>query len=281
MKIEDEYNNAFKYIEEKFPFNNYLDKKCYHEMHSIVRSLKKFIPVFEGNKLCDIGSGPMDKTGILQTLGFKCSATDDLQDPWHLRGNNIERIKNYAAEIGIDFFHQPMNDYIIPFEVEAFDIVCAFSVIEHLHNSPREFLNTMGRYAKSGGILVIEMPNSVNLRKRISVAFGKTNYNPVGELYFSPNEYRGHVREYTLNETTYIVEQNNFEILEATTFEHLAYEKLRFPFREIYLGAGNLFKTLRSGLLIIARKPHDWQEAGVDDEKYRSCISLAVPKGVA
>jgi SAM-dependent methyltransferase len=280
MKMIDEFNTAFTRIEEKFPFSGYLGKACYHEMLSIVSSLKKIIPVFEGRKLLDIGAGPMDKTGILQALGFMCSATDDLQDPWHLRGNNIELIKRYAAKLGIDFYHQS-SDGIIPFETETFDVVCAFAVIEHLHNSPREFLNTMGRYAKPGGILVIEMPNSVNLRKRISVVFGKTNYNPVGELYFSPNKYRGHVREYTLRETIYIVQQNKFEILAATTFEHNAYQKLKFPFREIYLGLGNLFKTLRSGLLVIARKPQDWQEVCVDHEKYRSSISKAVPKGVA
>jgi 2-polyprenyl-3-methyl-5-hydroxy-6-metoxy-1,4-benzoquinol methylase len=277
----NEFDDAFKTVVKKFPFDDYLGPMCYYEMKSIVNVLRKFIPEFKGKKLLDIGSGPMDKTGIMQQLGFMCYAVDDLQDPWHIRNNNINKIKGYAKDLGINFYHQEKNDYKIPFDIGSFDVVCALAVIEHLHDSPREFLNTMGHFVKPGGLLLVEMPNSVNLRKRLSVILGKSNYNPIDELYFSPNEYRGHVREYTLDETVYILKQNKFEIMQATTFEHIAYEKLKFPMREIYLILGNLVKTLRSGLLVIARKPENWLPVSDDYQKYQDSISTALPKGVA
>jgi hypothetical protein len=140
----------------------------------------------------------------------------------------------------------------------------------------------MGEYVKPGGVLVISMPNSVNLRKRLSVMFGKTNYAPVDVQYLSPpDEYRGHVREYTLAETVWIVEQNKFDVLAGTTFEHLAYEKLRFPLREIYLGIGNFIKTTRSSVLVVARKPLNWEPVEFNHERYKKSLSKTVPKGVA
>ena len=84
-----------------------------------------------------------------------------------------------------------------------------------------------------------------------------------------------------MSETIYIVEQNKFEILQSTTFEHLAYEKLRFPLREIYLSLGKFVTTLRSGLLVIARKPQEWKPVNADYEKYIRAVSKTVPKGVA
>jgi len=281
MQEQIAFSAAFKKVDEVFPFKNYLDQMCYYEMHSIVTALKKMIPVFAGRRLLDIGAGPMDKTGILKTLGFDCSATDDLSDPWHLRNNNASLIKDYARQIGITFYHQKENNYEIPFQKNSFDVVCALSVIEHLHESPREFLNVMGEFAKTNGYILVEMPNSVNLRKRISVCFGKTNYNPVGELFYSTSSYRGHVREYTLAETIFILQQSGFTIRHSSTFEHIAYKKLSAPLKQLYLALGHLVPTFRSGILVIAQKPEGWKPAIRDEEKYRMAISGAVPKGVA
>jgi SAM-dependent methyltransferase len=280
MMFKKRFDRAFAEIAQVFPFGDYVDDVCYREMFSILRALKTYVPDFKGCRLLDIGSGPMDKTGIMQGLGFQCSAADDLADPWHLQGDNIAKIKGYADSLGIDFCHQKEGNYTTPFEEGTFDVVSALAVIEHLHDSPREFLNTMGRYLKSEGLIVVYMPNSVNLRKRLSVLRGRTNYNPVEELYFSPGAYRGHVREYTLSETVYICEQTGFDVLHSNTLEHLAHSKLKFPLREIYLVLGNLIKSFRSGLLVIARKPADWVPAEIDEEKYRMAIMNAVPKGV-
>lgn len=124
------------------------------------------------------------------------------------------------------------------------------------------------------------MPNSVNLRKRISVLLGRTNYSPIEQLYFSTDTYRGHVREYTLSETEYIIKQSGFEVVNSSTFEHLAQSKLKFPLRELYLGLGSIVNGFRSGLLVIARKPKDWVPVEKDPEKYRMAQMNAVPKGV-
>jgi len=186
---------------------------------------------FENKCLLDIGCGPMDKTGVFQLLGFQCYAVDDLSDPWHHRNNNIQKIKNYAKRLGISFFHQQEDDLPLPFEPKSFDVVCAFAVIEHLHESPRNLLNTMGSFLRTNGLLIITMPNSVNLSKRLSVLMGQTNYVPVDQFFYSIDTWRGHVREYTLNEVVYICKESGFDVVSSTLIESLAHKKLGTPLR--------------------------------------------------
>ncbi len=281
MKFKIEFENAFTEAQKIFPFENYIDQAKYRATYSIIDNIRKFLPTFNNKRLLDIGSGPMDKTGVFQKLGFQCYAVDDLQDPWHQRNGNIKKIKKYAKTLGINFYHQKFGEYTIPFEVDHFDVVCSFAVIEHLHESPRDLLNTMGLYARPGALIVIVMPNSVDLKKRLSVILGRTNYPKVDMLYYSFGTWRGHVREYTLSETKFICEASGFEILDSTTFEEVAYKKLNSPFLNLYLLLGNIIPTLRSSLLVLCRKPENWQPVKEDSEAYRKAIASGVPEGVS
>ena len=125
------------------------------------------------------------------------------------------------------------------------------------------------------------MPNSVNLRKRLSVLTGSTNYPPVDQFYYSLGTWRGHVREYTLKETIYICEASGFEILSKSTFEHLTIQRLKPPLSQVYSFLGNIIPTLRSGLLVICAKPKSWTPVSENADVFRRALSKSVPKGVA
>ena len=144
MNLKKETKNAFAEVQRFFPFDNYIHKSTFSEMYAILRELKRYLPEFRKKRLLDIGCGPMEKTAVFQSLGFRCCAADDLNDPWHHRNGNIKKIKEYAKKAGINFCHQKPGEYTIPFEVGSFDVVCSLSVIEHLHESPRGMLNFMG-----------------------------------------------------------------------------------------------------------------------------------------
>lgn len=281
MTLAERVKICFDRLVLAFPFKDYIEKSLYYEAIFLLREINKLIPNFEGKKLLDIGCGPMDKTSIFSFIGFQCYAVDDLSDPWHKRDDNADQIKKFAKSAGITFFHQKEGEYLIPFEKESFDVVCSFAVIEHLHESPRELLNTMGNYCKENGLLVVVMPNSVNLRKRLSVLIGRTNHVPVDQFFYSNGTWRGHVREYTLAETEFICRQNGFEVLSSRTFESLAQVKLRFPFQYIYMLIGTLLPSTRSSLLVICRKPPSWRPTTFDDDAFRMACSVSVPKGVA
>lgn len=281
MDRKSQLKTAFDFTKQAFPFENYITAATWFEVNAIISRLQQYLPEFSGKRLLDIGCGPMDKTGVLQRLGFSCCAVDDLNDPWHLENDNAEKIKQYASDIGISFHQQKPGDYSIPFEEGSFDVVSAFAVIEHLHESPRGLLNVMGTFVRPGGLIVVTMPNSANLRKRLSVLFGRTNYPPVEMFFASTGDWRGHVREYTLQETAYICGAAGFEVLSRTTFEHLAQQKLRTPLSQVYTLLGTIVPTFRSQLLVICRKPEDWEPATEDPEAYRRALAWGVPEGVA
>ncbi len=273
--------DAFDKLQRMFPFPGYCDRAMLEEIAVIVEELRKYLPTFDQKCLLDIGSGPMDKTAMFKFLGFECWAADDLTDPWHQRYDNAWKIKEFAQQAGISFFKQTPSEYAVPFEPESFDVVCALGVIEHLHESPRALLNTMGRFVRQDGLLIIAMPNSVNLRKRLSVLMGRTNYPSVDAFYHSAGQWRGHVREYTLSEAAFICKAAGFEVLTQRTFEHLAFTKLSFPLRDIYLMLTSIIPTLGSGLLVICKKPASWKPQSEDPEAFRVAISNAVPQAVA
>jgi len=275
----DEVLRAVDEVAAAFPFPGYISEGVRQGLTHIVPTVASLLPG-PGRRLLDIGSGPMDKTAVWSRLGFDCHAADDLSDPWHRRGDNLARIRGFAERMGIRF-HLQEGDYAIPFPREGFDLVTIFDVIEHLHESPRGILNAAGEHLRTGGLLAVTMPNSVNLRKRIDVLRGRTNYPPADQFFLSFPGWRGHVREYTLRETEYICRAAGFEVVSATTWEGNAFDQLRgLPLR-VFLALGGMVPTLRSALLVVARKPEGWVPAREDPEAFRRANARAVPGAVA
>lgn len=269
---------AVAQVDALFPFPGYISEGVRQGMSRIVPLVSAHLPP-GGLRLLDIGSGPLDKTAVWSRLGFQCHAVDDLSDPWHRRDGNLDRIRAFADQMGIRF-HLQGDDYAIPFPREHFDLVTVFDVIEHLHESPRGLLNTAGEHLKTGGLLAITTPNSVNLRKRLDVLRGRSNFPPVDQFYLSSPGWRGHVREFTLDEVGYVCREAGFEVLCETTFEGNAFDKLSGVALRLYLGLGRMLPRLQSGLLVVARKPAGWQAAAEDLERFRLSQRGAVPDAV-
>jgi SAM-dependent methyltransferase len=275
----DEVLRTVDRVHAAFPFPGYISGAVRHGLAHVVPEVARRVRAAGTPTLLDIGSGPMDKTAVFQALGFACSAVDDLGDPWHRRGDNLARIQAFAREHGIRF-HLQDGTYAIPFPPESFDVVTIFDVIEHLHESPRGILNAAGTHLKTGGVLAVTMPNSVNLRKRMAVLLGRTNYPNVDQFYLSPDGWRGHVREYTLAETAHLLEAAGFTVESATAFEGNAWDQLRGAKLRAYLALSSLVPTVRSALLVVARKPEGWAPKEADDEAFRRSQTGVVPQAV-
>jgi SAM-dependent methyltransferase len=266
---KDEILRAVAEVMGELPFPDYTCGVPETMLHLIPRLWPS---LSSGGRLLDIGCGQMDKTAVFQKLGLDCHALDDLTDEWHSWGNNQERILQFAEQQGIRF-HLGETGESVPFEEGSFDVVTLFDIIEHLHESPRGILNVAGRFLKPEGTLCVTMPNSVNLRKRLSVLRGKTSYPPVEQFYLTPRAWRGHVREYTLDEAAYIVRETGFEILDAATFEPMANKKLGPVTRHVFLAVGQAFPNFRSGLCVIGRKPKAWLPASCNEPAYLKAVS--------
>ncbi len=75
---------------------------------------------------------------------------------------------------------------------QAFDMIMLHDVIEHFADSPHHLLVELIGLLKPGGYLYISVPNAVNLRKRLLVLSGRTNYPRFAAYYWSSPHWRGH-----------------------------------------------------------------------------------------
>jgi SAM-dependent methyltransferase len=239
----------------EFPFDGYVNPALAMEgAHSnIARSVIRHLP--PGSAILDVGCGPCDKTAVLQFLGYKCSGYDDLQDDWHKKPGNREKILSFINKCGIDF--KQSNGGELPFEKNSFDMLMMHDILEHLHNSPRDMLNDLLELVKPDGLLFITVPNAVNIRKRRDVLVGKTNLPPFDQYYWHPDPWRGHIREYVRNDLLLLSDYLNLEVIELRSCDHML-GKVPNIVRPAYLLVTTFFKEWKDSWVLIARKKKHW-----------------------
>ncbi|WP_211942375.1 hypothetical protein [Cylindrospermopsis raciborskii] len=115
---------------ETFPFQSYMaeGKGAYY---NIARTVQRYLE--PGSAILDFGSGPADKTAVLQYLGFNCSAYDDLQDDWHKLPENRQKILSFAEKCGINFCLAGQG--MLPFSKNTFEKKQDWSVKKTLSQS--------------------------------------------------------------------------------------------------------------------------------------------------
>jgi 2-polyprenyl-3-methyl-5-hydroxy-6-metoxy-1,4-benzoquinol methylase len=100
------------------------------------------------SKILDLGSGSGLSSAMLSEYGHQVIGTDIssffLSDSTHLQN---ERLKYLVCDV-----------LELPFDDEAFDVVCSNELIEHVTDAEKAILE-MIRMLKNGGLLAIEGPN--------------------------------------------------------------------------------------------------------------------------
>jgi SAM-dependent methyltransferase len=113
-----------------------------------------------------------------------------------------------AAEAkGIEVARLDLESEPFPWEDNAFDVVVANQVFEHLKNIWLP-LSEAYRVLKPGGHLVISVPNLASLHNRILLAMGR---QPTSIRTLGP-----HVRGYTLGELKHLLEMDGGFVVERT-----------------------------------------------------------------
>ena len=258
---------ARDYVKKQFPFPGYMDGNI-GSYKTIAETVQKYLKT--GERVLDFGAGACDKTAVVQALGYSCWACDDLSDDWHKSGDNQNKILQFAEKSGIHF--RQVSDYTLPFEKHFFNMVMLHDVIEHLHDSPRDLLNDLIELIQPNGYLFITVPNAANIRKRISVLFGKTNLPPFDNFYWYPGPWRGHVREYVKNDLLQLARFLNLEIVELRSCHHLlrAAPRIILPF---YLLMTCFFPGWRDTWLLLMRKPMNWTpRKTLTKEQYKNIL---------
>lgn len=240
---------AVQKVRETFPFDDYINGD-YAPYLTVGRAVKKHLK--PGSRIYDFGSGPCDKTAIAQVLGMHCTAMDDLQDDWHLIGDNIAKIEGFATSMGIELTRE-----FTPLEPESYDMVMMNDVLEHIPDSPRDLLNAMIEGLKPGGLLFVTVPNLANIRKRLDLMRGRTNMPRYDLYYWYPGPWRGPKREYVRGDLTAMTQNLGLEMVELTTVHHML-RNLPARYTGIYKGVTSIFPDWRDTWSLVARKPEGW-----------------------
>jgi hypothetical protein len=140
-----------------------------------------------------------------------------------------------------------------------FDLVMLSDIIEHLHESPRDIMNLSIACLREGGWCVVTMPNSVNLRKRLSVLLGRTIYPPATQFFESRGRWRGHIREWTPAETGALLRWIGLEGVVVRTFHGMVGRRLPSPLlRTLYRVFTLMAPNTRDSICAWGAKPAGW-----------------------
>jgi SAM-dependent methyltransferase len=140
--------------------------------------------------------------------------------------------------------------------LEPVDVFTSFDSIEHWHDSPKRALHEMMRVLKPGGLLVIGVPNAVNVRKRITVPLGFNNWSHMSEWYDKPRFF-SHVREPVVADLVYIAQDLELEETQILGRNWSGYFSSRASIRGLTTVADSLLRlrpSLCSDLYLVGRK---------------------------
>jgi SAM-dependent methyltransferase len=168
----------------------------------------------EGKAIADLGGGVSQVNGVFQRLGARVAVLDafDFDADWIKRADANDFAKTLAMQrsalesVGVTFHDCDLCEHDISDVCRpgSLDVVTSYHCLEHLHHSPKRMLTTAWRGLKPGGLMLLEVPNAVNLMKRMRVLCGYTNYTAYHN-YFDVERFSGHVREYTVGDLRAIV----------------------------------------------------------------------------
>jgi len=110
---------------------------------------------------------------------------------------------------------------------------------------------------KTDGFIFIDVPNAANLRKRLDILRGKTNYPSFESFYWSSYPWRGHVREFVRNDLEKLGRFLDLEELEIS-FHHYHLDSVGPNMRRLFKTICRIFPSFCESLLYVGRKPVDW-----------------------
>jgi 2-polyprenyl-3-methyl-5-hydroxy-6-metoxy-1,4-benzoquinol methylase len=170
------------------------------------------------------------------------------------KGGVVDSLKNSGANLfGVDinsrptigrvkFFQTDLNGSFPDFKTE-FDVIFAGEIMEHLFDDAK-FVREAGEILKSGGHLMITVPNLVFSFNRLRMFFGKT---PL--FAYAPYHYHVYTKK-TLKE---LIESEGFEISKLIS-SHVLFSTRRSKMGRIFEILGDFFPSLGAHLMIFARK---------------------------
>jgi SAM-dependent methyltransferase len=176
-----------------------------HEaIHDTVVAILKDLP---RGALLDVPAGEGALAARLIDDGFDVRCCDLYPEIFRLEGVAV---------------HQGNLDAELPFGDRSFDYVTCLEGLEHIEN-PQQAMREFARVLKSGGHLIVSVPNILNIEERLKwLLHGYTShFKPISRAatdrlrteYGDRIEVGAHVNPIGYSELRYLLEKNGFELL--------------------------------------------------------------------
>jgi SAM-dependent methyltransferase len=165
-------------------------------------------------EVCDLGGGIGLFSVGCAAYGFKRTVlVDDFNDSVnHKVGDSIFSLHK---RLGVEVISSDVVKNGMKGIDGEFDAITTFDSMEHWHDSPKRLFHESFERLKLGGVFVLGVPNCVNMRKRITVPFGKGKWSQMKDWY-EVETFRAHVREPDINDLIYIA--RDMGLTEIKTF---------------------------------------------------------------
>jgi SAM-dependent methyltransferase len=165
--------------------------------------------------ICDLGGGVGLFSVGCAALGFKrVILIDDFNDPVNrgVGASVLDLHRRHGVEVASrDVIAEGLGDVLRG----GADVITTFDSMEHWHHSPKRLFQEVVASLRSGGTFILGVPNSVNMRKRITIPFGVGKWSQMQDWY-DPATFRGHVREPDVDDLRYIA--NDMGLVDLSIF---------------------------------------------------------------
>jgi SAM-dependent methyltransferase len=170
-----------------------------------------------GKHLVDLGAGLSVFGPLCRVQGLQVTLVDDFGGGGGVElrpTTEIPLLDVFEKQLGMRIVRENFLEQPLPLPDASADVVTCFHSLEHWHHSPKRLFHEITRILKPGGFLLLATPNAVNIRKRVYVLLGRTNFPTLNEWYNDGDPvFRGHVREPVIRDLHQLMVWNGFRVV--------------------------------------------------------------------
>lgn len=259
-----EKNNIKKSLEKSYQILQPFSEKYKADFKRFLFSLD--LLALEGaikeKRILDIGSGIGIMAIALNNLEAQTIGIDKLIFPEEEKNlytiTDFGGLKRIWEENGFKTVKADAAKERLPFGDRDFDVIICDATIEHLDESPKNFFREARRILKNGGLFLVTTPNLANLLKRLRFLTGRSPYWDIKDYFNEGSNFRGHKREFTMDELVKMLEWSSFEIVKKVTKNIFWNPKRLFAAKKMPAQICDIlsypFSSMREMIYVLAKK---------------------------
>jgi SAM-dependent methyltransferase len=182
-----------------------------HEYIRTVRDILDHCPPAEGVRVLELGAFFGVVSLALRRLGYDVTAADMPEFIDHpAQKQRYHRFSVKTAGVRLE-------EFVLPFPDEAFDVVVMCETLEHLNFNPLPLLKEINRVGSEHSLFYLSLPNAANIYNRSKVLRGKAVGVDVESFFTqldpcSSEIVNEHWREYTAPEVRLMLERLGYRV---------------------------------------------------------------------